>query len=297
MHGTFATLVFAIAMPLVPDGMQDYLRQSGEPPAEYLLSKLNDHRIVVVGENHWQRNDAQLVAGLAFELRRLEVALAMEVFRASSQDDIDALIFAREWNQALANRIMRAGAWPYVQYRDILHQAWQANRIGGPPFMKVIALGPPEDWRKQGIRYDAFMAERVRTYATDEKHRVLVYCGMHHAFTHYLQVERLRKGRATSSGASSGRMCFSSRCTSPGDAVRKTIRSRRCARRWAAPSTVRPCETAERRWASTSSARRSPRPSSQPKASTPRLIRSFAWSISWTATSGRRPSTTREWWS
>ncbi len=132
MHGTFATLVFAIAMPLVPDGMQDYLRQSGEPPAEYLLSKLNDHRIVVVGENHWQRNDAQLVAGLAFELRRLEVALAMEVFRASSQDDIDT-----------------------------------------------------------------FMAERVRTYATDEKHRVLVYCGMHHAFTHYLQVERLRKGRAT----------------------------------------------------------------------------------------------------
>lgn len=132
MHGTFATLVFALAMPLVPDGMQDYLRQSGEPPAEYLLSKLNDHRIVVVGENHWQRNDAQLVAGLAFELRRLEVALAMEVFRASSQDDIDT-----------------------------------------------------------------FMAERVRTYATDEKHRVLVYCGMHHAFTHYLQVERLRKGRAT----------------------------------------------------------------------------------------------------
>ncbi len=197
MHGTFATLVFALAMPLVPDGMQDYLRQSGKPPAEYLLSKLNDHRIVVVGENHWQRNDAQLVAGLAFELRRLEVALAMEVFRASSQDDIDALIFAREWNQALANRIMRAGAWPYVQYRDILHQAWQANRIGGPPFMKVIALGPPEDWRKQGIRYDAFMAERVRTYASDEKHRVLVYCGMHHAFTHYLQVERLRKGRAT----------------------------------------------------------------------------------------------------
>lgn len=132
MHGTFATLVFALAMPLVPDGMQDYLRQSGKPPAEYLLSKLNDHRIVVVGENHWQRNDAQLVAGLAFELRRLEVALAMEVFRASSQDDIDA-----------------------------------------------------------------FMAERVRTYASDEKHRVLVYCGMHHAFTHYLQVERLRKGRAT----------------------------------------------------------------------------------------------------
>jgi hypothetical protein len=41
------------------------------------------------------------------------------------------------------------------------------------------------------------MAEHVRAYAIDDRHRVLVYCGMHHAFTHYLQVERIQKGRAT----------------------------------------------------------------------------------------------------
>jgi len=92
---------------------------------------------------------------------------------------------------------MRAGNWPYVQYRDILHQAWEVNRAAGVPLLKVIAVGPPDDWRKQGIHYDTFMAERVRNYTTDDQHRVLVYCGMHHAFTHYLQVERLRKGRAT----------------------------------------------------------------------------------------------------
>ena len=89
------------------------------------------------------------------------------------------------------------GDWPYVQYRDILHRAWEANRTADAPQLKVIALGPPEDWRKLGIRYDAFLADRVRNYATDDRHRVLVYCGMHHAFTHYLQVERLQKGRAT----------------------------------------------------------------------------------------------------
>ena len=109
MLSTIAAFVFVLAMPPTPDGMQDYLRQSGKPPAEYLLSKLSDHRIVIVGENHWQRSDAQLIGGLVPELRRRNVTLAMEFFPASSQGDIDALISATEWNQALANGIMRAG--------------------------------------------------------------------------------------------------------------------------------------------------------------------------------------------
>jgi hypothetical protein len=197
MQSTLAAFVFALGLQLVPDGTQEYLRQKGQPPADYLLAKVNDHRIVIVGESHWQLSDAKLIGGVASELRRRNVALAMEFFLASSQGDIDALISATDWNPALANEIMRAADWPYVQYRDILHRAWEVSRAAGASPLKVIALGPPEDWRKQGIRYDAFMAERVRNYATDDQHRVLVYCGMHHAFTHYLQVERLQKGRAT----------------------------------------------------------------------------------------------------
>ena len=197
MNSTFTAFAFALALPVVSDGMQDYLRQNGKSPAHYLLTKLSDHRIVLVGEHHWQRSDAQLIGGVVSELRRRNVALAMEVVRASSQVDIDTLISAKEWNQALANEIMRAADWPYVQYRDILYQAWEANRVAGAPPLKIIALGPPEDWRKQGIRYEAFMAERVRNYATDNQHRVIVYCGLHHAFTRYLQVERLQRGRAT----------------------------------------------------------------------------------------------------
>lgn len=194
---SIAALVFALALPLVPAGLQDYLRQSGKPPGEYLLSKLDDHRIVIVGENHWQRSDSQLIAGIVPELRRRGVALAMEFFPASSQGDIDTLISAPEWKPSLANEIMRAGDWPYVQYRDILHRAWEANREAGAPPLPVIALAPPDDWRKQGIRYDTFMADHVRAYARDDQHRVLVYCGMHHAFTRYLQVERMGNGHAT----------------------------------------------------------------------------------------------------
>jgi heme-binding uptake protein ChaN (Tiki superfamily) len=182
----FIVLPFA----LHADPLADYLRQSGKSPAEYVLSKLDGHRIVIAGENHWQRKDAELIAALVPDLHRRNVALAMEVLLASSQSDIDKLIAAEEWDQALANKIMQVADWPYVQYRDILRQAWKAK-------LKIIAIGPPEDWRKQGIRYDEFMATRVRDYATDDAHRVLVYCGMHHAFTRYLQVERYRNGHAS----------------------------------------------------------------------------------------------------
>jgi heme-binding uptake protein ChaN (Tiki superfamily) len=197
MTGAFAAFVLALVLPAAPDALRDHLRQHGKPPATYLLAKLDDHRIVIAGENHWQRHDAQLIGDLAPELRRRGVALAMEFFPVSSQGDIDALISGPEWNPELANAIMRAGDWPYVQYRDILRRAWEASRAPGAQPLKVLALGPPADWREQGIRYDAFMADHVRAYATDEQHRILVYCGMHHAFTRYLQVERFGRGRAT----------------------------------------------------------------------------------------------------
>ena len=197
MQSSFTVVVLALSMQLVPDGMQDYLRQKGQPPSGYLLAKLTDHRIVIVGENHWQLSDVTLIGGVVPELRRRNVALAMEFFLASSQVDIDALISATDWNSALANKIMRDADWPYVQYRDILHQAWESNRTAGATRLRIIALAPPENWRKLGIHYDAFMADLVRNFATDDQHRVLVYCGMHHAFTRYLQPERIQKGRAT----------------------------------------------------------------------------------------------------
>lgn len=170
--------------------LQEFLAGSGSAPAAYVLSKTADHRVVIVGENHWQRADVELVGSLVPGLKEQGVALAMEVLHAANQKDIDALIAAEQWSEPLANSILRAAAWPYVQYRDILKAAWRAK-------LMVIALGPPEDWRKQGIGYDEFMAERVLAYAKDDQHRVLAYCGMHHAFTRFLQVERRRNGRAT----------------------------------------------------------------------------------------------------
>ncbi|MGZ5433228.1 MAG: ChaN family lipoprotein [Thermoanaerobaculia bacterium] len=196
-----ASSLFLVLMsiPLWGDPLGDFLRDSGKPPLEYLLARIADHAIVIAGEEHWRRDDAGLIAAAVPELRRRSVVLAMETLRAGSQADIDRLLNAAEWDAPAANAILRAADWPYVEYRDILRAAWTANRIAmdAPP-LKILALGPPADFREQKIRYDESMAERIIALRTDDPARkVLVYCGMHHAFTRYLQVERMQRGRVT----------------------------------------------------------------------------------------------------
>lgn len=81
MGSTLRLLAFALLVtaPLHGQTLQDHLRNHGKPPLEYLLSKLVDHRIVIVGEAHWQRKDAELIAAIVPELRRRNVALATEL--------------------------------------------------------------------------------------------------------------------------------------------------------------------------------------------------------------------------
>jgi hypothetical protein len=122
----------------------------------------------------------------------------MEFFSYENQEKLDRLVSDPEWNVALANEVLRDAEWTYIEYRDILEAAWKANQTALPtPPVKVIALGPPRDFRARKIGYDVTMAQRVKDYLTDGSKRVLVYCGMHHAFTRYLQVERREGGRAT----------------------------------------------------------------------------------------------------
>jgi hypothetical protein len=102
-------------------------------------------------------------------LRQRRVALAMEVLPAEAQAKIDRLMSAEKWDSPLATEIMRLADWPYVEYREILHAVWQANRTpADTPPMMLIALGPPQDWRAKGIRYDELMARSPET-ATDPR--------------------------------------------------------------------------------------------------------------------------------
>jgi len=61
------------------------------PPVEYVLEALERHTIVLLGEGHWIRHDAELVASLVPRLAEARIVLAMETLQAPDQDAIDRL--------------------------------------------------------------------------------------------------------------------------------------------------------------------------------------------------------------
>ena len=104
MRNAVAVLIALVACSSSGESLDPYLKKHGATPAAYILAKLETHRIVIAGENHWQRADAELIRDLVPELRRRNVALAIETFQASSQSEIDALIAAPERDRCARTR-------------------------------------------------------------------------------------------------------------------------------------------------------------------------------------------------
>jgi hypothetical protein len=183
------------------DGLVNYLRREAHTPADYVLSKVRDHRIIIVGENHWVKHDANLILELIPRLKDSGVtALGVEMFRDSDQGRIDEAVTGPDWNPAAAMSVMRSASWPYREYLEIIHAVWKINQtLPRAERLKLLALGPEMDWRTRllplGQTYDTFMAQTVKDYLSKPQRRILIYCGAHHAFTRYYQPELPRGQR------------------------------------------------------------------------------------------------------
>lgn len=193
-------LTISVAYAEVSDEITSYLQEHRQTPEEYVLSKARTHKITIIGEGHWLKQDVDFVAGLIPALHKAEIDLAVEIFPASQQAAIDKLIAAPSWSVADANAVMRAASWPYIEYRDLLRSAWRVNR-DSEKRIRILAVGPPADWRTslvpKGDTYDSFMADLVIKHLAQQSRSVMVYAGMHHAFTRYYQAELSMAGVAT----------------------------------------------------------------------------------------------------
>lgn len=198
--------LLASFLPLSAEGQAgeavQFLKAQGQPPVEYVLSKIRGHRAVLLGETHWIRHDVQLVIDLVPRLQSAGAdAVGMEMLPASSQPAIDRIVAAGTWDAAAAMSVLRVGAWPYREYLEIIHAVWKHNREqpADRKKLKLIALGPGTDWRERllprGETYDQFMARLVLDFLKEPGRRILVYAGIHHAFTRYHQPELPRDQR------------------------------------------------------------------------------------------------------
>ncbi len=184
-----------------------WLEEYGKPPAEYVIGLFADHDVVFLGEQHRVKHDVRFVQSILAPLQNAGVhVLATEFGRREDQPLIDSLVAASVWDEELAREIIfhQFTMWGYQEYLDVYKAAWVLNQKlppGSAP-IRILGLNDSPDWSLIKTQEDRENPEIKRKVwkgggerlwaetileAVGEGEKVLVHCGIHHAFTEYRQ--------------------------------------------------------------------------------------------------------------
>ncbi len=193
--------------PALQSKLAAWLEAEGETPEDYVVALFLDHDVVFLGEYHRAKHDVVLVQSLIEPLYDAGVrVLATEFGRREDQAEIDSLLGAPEWDEGLAREIVFRHFvwWGYREYVDVYRSAWALNQglpDGTRPF-RILGINVSPDWSfvtTEADRDDPAVMRQVWggtseedwadviLAAVDSGEKVLVYCGIHHAFTEYRQ--------------------------------------------------------------------------------------------------------------
>lgn len=193
--------------PVLQSKLAAWLEVEGDTPERYVVGLFSGHDVVFLGEQHRVKHDALLVQSLIGPLYEVGVrVLATEFARREDQAQIDSLLVAPEWDEDLAREIaLRQFAWwGYREYVDIYRSAWAFNQglPDGAPRFRILGINDSPDWsfvKTDADRNDSAIMREVWRGGGEEHwagvildavrsgEKVLVYCGIHHAFTEYRQ--------------------------------------------------------------------------------------------------------------
>ncbi|MBD3235526.1 MAG: hypothetical protein GF330_02345 [Candidatus Eisenbacteria bacterium] len=184
-----------------------WLDAHAQDPQFYVLGLFDEHDVVFLGEQHRVKHDLLLVQSLLPALQESGVhVLATEFARREDQPLIDSLLQAPDWDEALARRILfqQFVFWGYQEYVDVFRAAWELNRRRAPhhPPFRILGINDSPDWsvvRDAGDRDKGAIMRQVWRGGGEDHwaetilaavragEKVLVHCGIHHAFTEYRQ--------------------------------------------------------------------------------------------------------------
>ncbi len=176
-----------------------FIKKQGENPAKYVVSKFRKYDYVFIGEYHRNKQDVDFVASLIPLLYKNGVKnMAYEFYEYANQAKIDSLLTAEEWNDEKINHTLSKGygvCWGYTEYIRLIKKIWEFNKTlkdDQPKFRIVMMLYEYAPCKKGlemfgGVDPDKFMADVVEKEIISKGEKVLIYCGMHHAFTTYHQ--------------------------------------------------------------------------------------------------------------
>jgi hypothetical protein len=193
--------------PALRAELESHLAAHGKRPVGYVVGLFADHDVVLLGEIHRIQHDVRLVQALVRPLYEAGVrTLAIEFARREDQPLLDSLLAAPAWDEALARTIQfnQFVEWGFQEYVDIQHAAWELNRSlpADAPRFRILGLNDSPDWSPMQKPEDLDNGELKRQVwrgggeqfwakvvldAVASGEKVLVYSGIHHAFTRYRQ--------------------------------------------------------------------------------------------------------------
>ena len=173
---------------------------------ELVLDAFNESDVVILGENHFIREQVLFVADLIPHLYEHGVyKIYSEFTYLDDAELVDELINADVFDEQLAkNLLVRSGwDWTYQEYMELYRSAWALNKtISDGKKFQIIglelgrnhdAIQSPEDWQKSANRMAYFReseedwATRIISETVDQGEKALVYCGYNHGLTFYRQ--------------------------------------------------------------------------------------------------------------
>jgi hypothetical protein len=191
------------------DELTTYLLNKAKAPLDYIWDSFRDHDIVLLGEMHYIRQQAELYHRLIPLLPEHGINLiATEFGRREDQALIDELLSKEYFDIPLAKRIMihQEAFWGYWEYLEIYRLIWQHN-IHNPPETQIrcIGLNDPYNWKlynkicreqhrkpnEEEIKQiwldcdEKNWLETLNKYHIPGETKVLGIMGSHHAFTRY----------------------------------------------------------------------------------------------------------------
>lgn len=204
----------------VPPSEQIDLKNTNKPtfqdPIEYVLEKLEQYDLVMIGERHWTHEEPVFIQNLIKHGCKNNVinVVFLEFGKFEDQDKIETFLEATEYNakpviEALRNNDA-LGGWGFQEYLDIFKTVYNENKrrpqsekikiilVDGPPssikiqhkFYQCFDGSPYSEkekwqkatWLKEGIAgRDPFMAEVIAIYLFDGNgQKGIYYAGSSH---------------------------------------------------------------------------------------------------------------------
>jgi hypothetical protein len=125
--------------------------QSFQEPIEYVLGKLKDHDLIMIGERHWVREEPTFIQNLikrCFEKNAIN-AVFLEFGNFEDQGKIDVFMDSAQYDPKPVIDVLRNSyefGWGYQEYFDIFKLIYNENRKRPPSErIKLVLVDPSFD--------------------------------------------------------------------------------------------------------------------------------------------------------